>query len=74
MKNILTNHGVEVIEIERKSNGIDAQGNPNYISATKIREAIREDKLTAIWDFLPPCTQTYLQSALSETVRAKLKA
>ena len=73
MKRILTNHGVEVIEIERKSVGTDAQGNPDYISATKIREAIREDNLTAILDFLPPCTQAYLQSGLSETVRAKLK-
>jgi [citrate (pro-3S)-lyase] ligase len=73
MKEILTNHGVEVIEIERKSSGTDARGNPNYISATKIREAIREDNLTAIWDFLPPCTQVYLQSSLSETARAKLK-
>jgi [citrate (pro-3S)-lyase] ligase len=69
----LTNHGIEVIEIERKSSGTDARGNPNYISATKIREAIREDNLTVVLDFLPPCTQAYLQSTRSESVRAKLR-
>jgi [citrate (pro-3S)-lyase] ligase len=73
MKKILTAHGIEVIEIERKAEGLDAEGNPNYISATKIRTAIREGRLDAVAPFLPPCTLAYLQSDASEPVRAKLK-
>jgi len=73
MKKILTAHGIEVIEIERKAEGLDADGNPNYIRATKIRTAIREGRLDAVARFLPPCTLAYLQSDASEPVRAKLK-
>jgi [citrate (pro-3S)-lyase] ligase len=73
MKDILTTHGVEVNEVERRAVGTDAEGNPNYISATKIRRAIREDNLAAVQDFLPACTLAYLQSGLSKTVRAKLR-
>ncbi len=73
MKQILTKYGVEVIEMERKAKGTDAQGVPNYISATKIRAAIKEDRLASILDFLPPCTRAYLQSDASEPVRAKLR-
>lgn len=73
MKTILSAGGLEVIEIERKSKGADAEGNPNYISASKIRKAIIEDDLTSIQDFLPPCTLAYLQSPSSKAVRAKLK-
>ena len=73
MKTILTSCGVEVIEIERKAEGMDFDGNPNYISATKIRKAIRDGNLNSVMDFLPPCTLAYLQSGLSKSVRAKLK-
>jgi len=73
MKKILTPCAVEVVEIERRSQGLDAEGKPNYISATKIRKAIRENNLTSVLDFLPPCTLAYLQSASSKAVRAKLK-
>jgi [citrate (pro-3S)-lyase] ligase len=72
MKKILTDVGVEVIEVERKADGMDAEGNPNYISATKIRKAIREGNLDAVMSFLPPGTLAYLQSGLSKAVRAKL--
>jgi citrate lyase synthetase len=64
---------LEVIEIERKSIGSDVEGNPNYISAGKIRQAIIEDDLTSIQDFLPPCTIAYLQSPSSKAVWIKLK-
>jgi len=73
MKRILTTCGVEVTEIERMSQGVDADGKPNYISATKVREAIRRDNLTSVLDFLPPCTLAYLQSPSSKALRAKLK-
>lgn len=73
MQKILPAHGVTVVEIERKADGVDADGNPNYISATKIRKAIKEDNLAAMLNFLPPCTCDYLLSAESESVRARLK-
>ena len=73
MKDALKTHGVEVIEVERKATGLDADGRPNYISATKIRKAIREDRLDAVSPFLPPCTLAYLQSDAFKPVRAKLR-
>ncbi len=73
MKKILTPCGVDIIEIERKSIGLDAEGKQNYVSATKIRKAIHEDNLASVMDFLPPSTLAYLQSPESKTVRAKLK-
>jgi [citrate (pro-3S)-lyase] ligase len=72
MKKILTPCGVEVIEIERKSSGVDTEGRQNYMSATKIRKAIHEKNLASVMDFLPPCTLAYLQSASSKAVRLKL--
>lgn len=72
MKNILTTYGVDVIEVERKAEGMDAEGKPDYISATKIRKAIRDNNLASVKDFLPPCTLSYLQSGISKAVRAKL--
>jgi len=74
MKKILTPCGVEIIEIERKSLGTGADGKPDFISATKIRQALIEDNLTPVLEYLPPCTLAYLQSASSKDVRAKLKA
>jgi [citrate (pro-3S)-lyase] ligase len=73
MKRILMMHGVEVIEVERKAEGLDAEGRPNYISATKIRKALREGNLASVRDFLPLCTLAYLQSGTSKAVRTKLK-
>jgi [citrate (pro-3S)-lyase] ligase len=73
MKKILTPCGVDVVEIERKSNGVDAEGKQNYVSATKIRKAIHEGSLASVMDFLPPCTLAYLQSPSSRTVRDKLR-
>ncbi len=58
--------------MERKADGTDVDGKPNYISATKIRNAIKEDNLVALMDFLPTCTREYLLSDESEIIRAKL--
>jgi len=65
MKKILPSHGVEVIEIERKADGVDSEGKPNYISATKIRRALKENSLAPVINFLPPCTRAYLADANS---------
>ncbi len=73
MRKLLPAFGVEVIEIERKADGLDVDGHPNYISATKIRKAIKDNQLAALSNFLPACTQAYLLSDESEAVRAKLR-
>lgn len=73
MKKVLVTQGVEVIEVERKARGLDDKGCPDYISASKIRKAIREGHLDSVRGFLPSCTLAYLQSGASEAVRAKLR-
>jgi [citrate (pro-3S)-lyase] ligase len=73
MKSILPAYGVEVIEIERKSVGIDKDGTPNYISASKVRQAIREDRLSDVIDFLTDSTREFLLSDESRAIRQKIK-
>jgi [citrate (pro-3S)-lyase] ligase len=72
MKTILPGYHVEVVEIERKS---IASGSsiPDYISASKVRQAIREERFNEVLDFLPDSTRTYLLSDESLPVRMKIK-
>jgi [citrate (pro-3S)-lyase] ligase len=74
MKAILPAYGVEVIEIERKSVGNGPDASPNYISASKVRQAIREDRLNEVLDFLPESTREFLLSDESRAIRLKIKA
>jgi [citrate (pro-3S)-lyase] ligase len=74
MKAILPGYGVTVIEIERKSVGTSGGDTPNYISASKVRQAIKEDRLQEVLDFLPDSTREFLLSEASAPVRAKIKA
>jgi [citrate (pro-3S)-lyase] ligase len=72
MKAILPDYGVEVIEVERVSTG---KGNiPNYISASKVRQAIKEDRLNEVLDFLPDSTREFLLSDDSLAIRQKIKS
>ncbi len=73
MKKILPPKGVEVIEVERKSLGPDKNGFPDYISASKVRQAIRDDRLQDVIDFLPDSTRDYLLSDDSTPIREKIK-
>lgn len=73
MKKILPPKGVEVIELERKAVGSINDSNPNYISASKVRQAIREDRLEDVLDFLPEVTRNFLLSDESAAVIAKIK-
>jgi len=74
MKTILPSFGVEVIEITRKANTLLADDSPNYISASKVREAIKMDKLEEVLDFLPDATREFLFSEASLDIRMKIKA
>jgi len=72
MHKLLPAYGVQVIELERKSIGTDTNNEPNYISASKVREAIRTDQLNDVLDFLPESTKIFLLSDESVEIRAKI--
>ncbi len=74
MKIILPDFGVEVVEVTRKTSVTGEDNMPNYISASKIRKAIKLDKLNEVLDFLPDSTRDYLFSDASLDVRLKIKA
>lgn len=66
----LPTNGVELLEIPRISCG----AKDNYISASKVRQAIREDNLESILDCLPNSTKNFLLSEESADIRKKIKA
>ncbi len=69
MLKYLPSNGVEILEIPRITQG----GADNYISASKVRKAIREDRLNDILDFLPDSTKNYLLSDESLEIREKIR-
>ena len=73
MKKILPPVGVEVVEVMRKATGIGADNYPDYISASKVREAIKNDNLEELIDFLPDSTRHFLFSDDSSEIRMKIK-
>lgn len=73
MKDILPESGIDVIEIERKAIGHDTNNSPNFISASKIRDAIKSDRLNELTGFLPTSTLEFLLSADSLAIREKIK-
>jgi [citrate (pro-3S)-lyase] ligase len=72
MKEILPKAGVEVVEVTRKCIGV-ISGEPNFISASKVRNAIKEDNLDSILDFLPETTKEFLLSPDSDKIKEKIK-
>ncbi len=73
MKAFLPSSGVEVVEIIRKATSAGTDNAPNFISASKIREAIKRDKLDEVLDSLPDSTREFLYSADSLEIRQKIK-
>ena len=65
----LPSNGVEILEIPRITQG----SSDNYISASKVRIAIREDRLNEVLDFLPDSTKNYLLSEESAEIREKIR-
>ena len=66
----LPSNGVELLEIPR----ITCGGDDNYISASKVRQAIREDRLNEVLDYLPDSTRNFLLADESQEIREKNKA
>ncbi len=73
MKSILPAYGVEVIEVRRKAVGSGEENSLGFISASKIREAIKSDKLNEVLEFLPDSTRDYLFSEESCDIRLRIK-
>ncbi|RUA11188.1 MAG: [citrate (pro-3S)-lyase] ligase [Flavobacteriia bacterium] len=69
MNRILPKKNIEVHEIER----ISADTSDNFVSASKVRKAIKEDQLESVLDFLPPITKDFLLSDDSLEIRQKIK-
>jgi [citrate (pro-3S)-lyase] ligase len=67
MMSMLPKAGIEVIEVNRK------EINNNYISASKIRDAIKHDDIESFKDFLPITTYEFLQSPQAENIIEKIK-
>jgi [citrate (pro-3S)-lyase] ligase len=65
--------GVEVVEITRKAIGTLIDDEPNFISASKVRAAIKNDAMDEIIGFLPLPVKEFLLSPESEEVRRKIK-
>ncbi len=74
MKAILPESGVEVLEVTRIAIGTGIDNLPDFISASKVREAIKADKLSEIIDFLPDSTREFLFSDASLAIREKIRA
>ncbi len=73
MHKILPSHGLEVIEVLRKTSSFNPGPEPNYISASKVREAIRSNSLESIFEYLPESTKSFLLSSDSLEIRNKIK-
>lgn len=73
MKSILPGFGVEVVEVVRKTTNSGTAETPEYISASKVRDAIKHDRLQDIVDYLPDSTRNFLFSDESLPIRQKIK-
>ena len=68
MKEFLGKYNVKLIEFRRLAIGSDE----NFISASKVRAAIKHGKLDEILDFLPDSTRNFLLSDESLEIRNKI--
>lgn len=69
MHEILPEKNIEVIEVKR----ISKNGDRNFISASKVRKAIKYDTLQDVIAFLPPVTKDFLRSDASLKIKQKIK-
>ena len=72
MKKILPSAGCELIEVSRKTIGINQSDQKNCISASKIRLAMKENRFDEILHLLPDSTKDFLKSPESDFIWKKL--
>jgi [citrate (pro-3S)-lyase] ligase len=70
MHKILPEHGIKVIEYERISAEINNK--ENFVSASKVREAIKHNKLHEVLSLIPKSTKEFLLSEKSAEIRLKI--
>ena len=68
MKKILKKYNIELEEIDRKFLG----SKNNYISASKVRDAIKNNNLENILDFIPDSTKDFLLSDEANEIKNKI--
>ena len=73
MKEFLPLVGCDVVEVTRKFIGKDKNNEPNYISASKVRNAIKNKQLDSIIEFLPKVTKEFLLSDEAKEIIKKIK-
>ena len=73
MFKILPKANVDVIEVTRKSLGMTEKNEPNYISASKVREAIKNNKIEDVLEFIPETTRDFLLSENAKGILDKIK-
>jgi [citrate (pro-3S)-lyase] ligase len=74
MKKILPTVGCEVLEINRKAIGIITEGEgQNSISASKVRLAMKENRIDDVMELLPKVTQKFLLSPESKEIWEKIR-
>ncbi len=71
MCDLLPKAGIEFIPVNRKKEVVNRE--EEYISASKIRDAIRNDELEHYWHLLPEVTQEFFLSEESTPIKEKIK-
>ncbi len=71
MRKLLPECGIEFIEVDRKKEIIN--NGEEYISASKVRDALRNGVLDKYWHLLPPVTQDFFLSEESEPIKELIK-
>jgi len=67
MKRLLPVYGIDAVEIERK------ETSDGVISASRVRELLKDDVLSPLDKYVPPTTLAYLGSAAAAPVLEKLR-
>ena len=67
LKEILPTYGVEVVEVERKA------FMENIISASKVRELIREEQIEQIKQIVPSSTWEFLNTTVGKEIMGKIR-
>lgn len=71
MKKLLPEKGIELIEIERVKG--DVNGSEQFISASKIRESIKNNELEKFIAFIPEVTKNFLLSVEAKDIISKIE-
>lgn len=67
LKEVMPKYGVELVEIERKCY------EDNYISASKVREFIKNDQMDQVKNIVPEVTWKFLNSNKGKEIREKIQ-